>query len=199
MDVLRHLENCSSKFDGDSDLRLALLGVYTQTIDLLPRVAYFGLDIASRLRVWSNSDKLAADGAAHALNLHQPQVAIELLEQGRAVFWLQHLRLRTAFHALLPSELAGGKLAETAIVLERDSHAVPAEEGQTADDAQAKAVQEIETAKRRRLGADFEAKPVYFRGSSASCYLRGFKLSVQPPFRVQSSCCSRMMLRVRLS
>lgn len=98
---------------------------------------------------------MASNGAAHALVLCQPQVAIELLEQGRAVFWSQHLRLRTAFHAL-PSELAG-KLAETAFILERHSHAFPAEEEQTADDNHTKAAHDIESAKRRRLGADFEA------------------------------------------
>ena len=81
-----------------------LLGDYIATAGLLPRVAYFGLDIGSRLRALADADKLAVNGAAHALILEQPQLAIELLEQGRAVFWSQHLRLRTAFDAL-PSQL----------------------------------------------------------------------------------------------
>ena len=63
-------------------------------------MAYFGLDAKSRLRTLAKSDELAANGSAHALTLAEPRIAIELLEQGRAVFWLQHLGLRTKFNAL---------------------------------------------------------------------------------------------------
>lgn len=70
-----------------SSVRNMLLSAYRQAVELLPRVAYFGLDMASRLQALTRSDKLAADGAAHALNLQRPGVAIEMLEQGRAVFW----------------------------------------------------------------------------------------------------------------
>lgn len=153
--VLRYLEDQITSFQQSRQLRQALLDAYIKTVDLLPRVASFGLDIESRLRVLANSDKLAADGAAHALILAQSQVAVTLLEQGRAVFWSQHLRLRTTFNAL-PSDLAT-KLTHTAFMLERGSHSSSTNNKQTADIDDAKAAQEIETAKQRRLGDDFEA------------------------------------------
>lgn len=163
LDVLRHLERHGSLLQRDPSLREACLKVYTLSIELLPRVAYFGLDIASRLRVLNDSDHLAADGAAHALILSQPKLAIELLEQGRAVFWSQHLRLRTAFNAL-PLELAE-KLTRTAAALERGSYvAEMAGQMQTTDDDQAKAARETKTANQRRLGDEFEELIRHTRG-----------------------------------
>lgn len=172
LDVLKHVERHVSVSQPDPQLQQALLDVYTRTVELLPRVAYFGLDVESRLRALANSDKVAADGAAHALLLAQPEFAIELLELGRAVFWSQQLRLRTAFSAL-PSELAA-KLTQAAFMLERGSHCA----GHTVNENQAKAAQEIQTANRRRLGDDFEELIAQARA------LPGFERFMLPePFR----------------
>ena len=67
------------------------------------------------------------------------------------MLWAKHFRLHTAFN-LLPSDLAI-KLTCTAILLERGSHS----EVQNFDDDQAKAAQEIDTAKRRQLCDGFAA------------------------------------------
>lgn len=154
LEVLDEMEHHVYFFQFQPFLRHTLLEVYSQVVELLPRVAYFGLDVASRLRVLSHSDTLAADGAGHALALNAPKVAVELLEQGRAVFWLQHLRLRTTFH-LLPPPLAR-ELSDTAATLERDTRILPSEEGQSVDEAHARVAQEMETIKRRRLSTEFE-------------------------------------------
>lgn len=154
--ILKTLEHDVSISLLDPQSRMMLLDVYIATAGLLPRVAYFGLDIDSRLRVLADADKLAVDGAAHALILEQPQLAIELLEQGRAVFWSQQLRLRTAFDAL-PLELSI-KLTRTAFLLENGCQLSVEEEEQVFGDGnQAKAAQEKKAADRRRLGGDFEA------------------------------------------
>lgn len=153
LDVLKHLKRHQSTVANHPELLRALLDIYSIAIGLLPRVAYFGLGIVSRLHALGASDQLAVDGAVQALVLNQPQIAVELLEQGRAVFWSQHLRLRTEFNSL-PSELAE-KLAQTASVIEINSYT--REEEDAPDSSRAQAAQEMETAKKRRLGEEFEA------------------------------------------
>lgn len=74
----------------------AVLEVYKQTIQLLPRVAYFGLGLADRLRELKGSQRLGTDAAKHALALLMPEVALELLEESRSVFWAQALRMRSS-------------------------------------------------------------------------------------------------------
>jgi hypothetical protein len=74
-----------------------LLDIYASVVSLLPRIAYFGLDLPSRLQSLSVGQSIALRGASCALNLSQPERALEILEQGRAVFWTHSLRLRSQF------------------------------------------------------------------------------------------------------
>ena len=67
---------------------------YTAAIELLPLVAWHGLDQATRehhLREWTG---LASDAAAAAVAAGQPGRAVELLEAGRSMLWTQALHLR---------------------------------------------------------------------------------------------------------
>lgn len=94
VDILEMMEQTQNGII-DGPPRVHLLDSYRLTIDLLPRVAYFGLDARTRLRVLTKAEGLAINGAANAVLAGQPEIAVELLEEGRAVFWNQHLRLRT--------------------------------------------------------------------------------------------------------
>lgn len=72
------------------------LEAYHAAIQLLPRMAMLGLDLQSRQQaLTSGSDGLARDAAACAIRSGQYDKAVELLEEGRAVFWSQALQLRT--------------------------------------------------------------------------------------------------------
>jgi len=75
-----------------------LLDLYKLTISFLPQVAYLGLDLKSRFRELSNSqyDLLGIKAAVRAISLSHPEQAIELLEEARAVFWSQALKLRNS-------------------------------------------------------------------------------------------------------
>lgn len=86
------------------DNRRQLLNVYRITLNLLPQVAYFGLDAPARLRVLKGAEKFAATAAAHAILLGQPETAVEALEQGRGIFWNQSLKLRNQPSGL-PSDI----------------------------------------------------------------------------------------------
>lgn len=84
----------------DSIHELAL-EAYCAAIELLPWLAMPGLDMQSRHQALrSGTDGLARDAAACAIQLEQYERAIELLEQGRAVFWSQILQLQTSMDDL---------------------------------------------------------------------------------------------------
>ena len=73
---------------------------YTAAIELLPLVAWHGLDQATRehhLREWAG---LASDAAAAAVAAGDPARAVELLEAGRSMLWTQALHLRQDLAAL---------------------------------------------------------------------------------------------------
>jgi tetratricopeptide (TPR) repeat protein len=82
-----------------------LLDVFRHALQLLPQMAFLGLDVRERLRMLKQTEHLAILSADLALRLERPDDAVEVLEEGRAVFWTQYLRLRTKFD-LLPSHLA---------------------------------------------------------------------------------------------
>jgi hypothetical protein len=65
----------------------SVLKLYQLIIDLLPQVAFFGLDVRSRLRVLRQADNVAVAAAVRALDLKKPQQALEVLDNGRMVFW----------------------------------------------------------------------------------------------------------------
>ncbi|THH12052.1 hypothetical protein EW146_g7830 [Bondarzewia mesenterica] len=79
--------------DGNHD---SALEAYRAAIQLLPRIAMLGLNLQSRQEALiSRSDGLARDAAACAIRSGDFKKAIELLEEGRAIFWSQALQLRT--------------------------------------------------------------------------------------------------------
>jgi tetratricopeptide (TPR) repeat protein len=80
-----------------------VLHVYALVIRLMPRVASFGLDRLQRLRELSQAYTVSRDAAAHAIRTGHTTEAVEMLEEGRSVFWAQVLRLRTDLD-LLPTQ-----------------------------------------------------------------------------------------------
>jgi tetratricopeptide (TPR) repeat protein len=78
--------------------------VYVLVIRLLPRAASFGLYHAGRLREVSGADAISRDAATRAIAAGRGEEAVEMLEEGRGVFWSQALRLRTTDMNLLPEQ-----------------------------------------------------------------------------------------------
>jgi len=99
------------------------LDAYHAAIELLPRLAMLGLDLQSRQQaLTSGSDGLARDAAACAIRSGHYNKAVELLEEGRAVFWSQALQLRTPMKDLrkVAPELED-KLRHISLILEQGS------------------------------------------------------------------------------
>jgi tetratricopeptide (TPR) repeat protein len=89
--------NCPDILAFQTPQRTQLLDVYASAIALLPHVAYFGLDPTARLESLGLGQSVATMGATLALRLCQPEKAVEMIEQGRAVFWTHALHLRSDF------------------------------------------------------------------------------------------------------
>jgi tetratricopeptide (TPR) repeat protein len=75
---------------------------YQSAINLLPYLGYIGQDAITRREALAYARGIACQAAAHELMLDNTDTAIELLEQGRSVFWTQLLRLRS------PQDVAPG-------------------------------------------------------------------------------------------
>jgi hypothetical protein len=87
----------------DSALQQSILDCFSSAINLLTRVAHFGLDYSSRLRELAGSDQLGRIAGSRAIISSQPHLGIELMEAGRGVFWAQALHLRSSEIDHLPS------------------------------------------------------------------------------------------------
>jgi hypothetical protein len=68
---------------------------YTAAIQLLPIVAWHGLERAAQEYQLTNFGELAAAATEAAISANRPERAVELAEHGRAVLWAQQLHLRT--------------------------------------------------------------------------------------------------------
>jgi tetratricopeptide (TPR) repeat protein len=81
-----------------------MLKAYRLIIRLQLRVASLGLDHQTRLQVIARTDEVSRNAAAHALRLELLSDAVEILEEGRGIFWTQALRLRASELDGLPDE-----------------------------------------------------------------------------------------------
>jgi tetratricopeptide (TPR) repeat protein len=139
-DVLSYLANHPVEHDHATQVSM----VYSTAIALLPEVASFGLNPSARLAVMSGAGSLTTQGAIHSISIGQLDVALEMLEAGRNVFWTQNLQLRTSFMHL-PKTVAD-KLTKIAYALARpmpDGLDVPR--------------RDRELAQRRQAGDDFRS------------------------------------------
>ncbi|KAF8157205.1 Hsp70 protein-domain-containing protein [Crassisporium funariophilum] len=72
-----------------------LKNAYECLLDLLPRVAWLGLDLDRRREEISKMGSVACDAAADAIAMGDPKTAVTWLEKGRFIIWSQGLRLRS--------------------------------------------------------------------------------------------------------
>jgi tetratricopeptide (TPR) repeat protein len=84
----------------------AALQICRQMVDLLPLVANFSLNLSDRLRELKEIEPLGVDAATQAVALSQPEIALEILEQARGIFWSQALHLRDPHLEQLPPDMA---------------------------------------------------------------------------------------------
>ncbi|GAA0436183.1 hypothetical protein Acor_55160 [Acrocarpospora corrugata] len=77
-----------------NDPHLAAEG-YQAAVALLPIVAWRGLHRSAQERLLGMWSGLASDAAVWAIRDQRPELAVELLEQGRSILWAQKLHIRT--------------------------------------------------------------------------------------------------------
>ncbi|PSR82015.1 hypothetical protein PHLCEN_2v6190 [Hermanssonia centrifuga] len=81
----------------DTKFSKQLQVILLKTIRLMPRAAYFGLHVKSRLRTLRQWPSWVNLLATLLCSNHKPVQAIEMLEEARAVFWSQGQQLRMDF------------------------------------------------------------------------------------------------------
>ncbi|EEB93415.1 hypothetical protein MPER_07929 [Moniliophthora perniciosa FA553] len=86
-----------AKFAVSKQMYKDALEGYCMALDLMPEVLWFGLEMNDRTVRMSkfNLASIAADAAACSLSIGNPELAIELLEQGRSLLWSQAFSLDT--------------------------------------------------------------------------------------------------------
>ncbi|MDW4907086.1 tetratricopeptide repeat protein [Streptomyces sp. ADMS] len=107
---------------------------YARAVELLPVVAWRGLDRTSQERVLKDAgEAVASDAAAAQLAAGHPDRALELLELGRGVLWSQTLDIRTDLQAIEAAdrELAR-ELTRVRTLLEGELHRAPGRDGASA-------------------------------------------------------------------
>jgi hypothetical protein len=133
-----------------------LLDLYTQVVGLLPRAANFGLDHSTRLQAVTGLDEISRNAAARAILLGRESQALEMLEEGRGVFWAQTLHLRTSAFEDVPRE-DSEELQRLLRLLEYS-----ARRAEGADQTPAQRERDVE--KRRLLNEEAEALILKIRG-----------------------------------
>jgi tetratricopeptide (TPR) repeat protein len=108
--ALEHLETacrtstqCAHSEAGTPDDE-RILELYAQVIGLLPLAANFGLDHGARLQAVAGTDDIARSAVTRALLLGNLSQAIEMMELGRGVFWMQTLHLHTTAFDVVPKD-----------------------------------------------------------------------------------------------
>jgi tetratricopeptide (TPR) repeat protein len=93
----RELAALTAEVDGQAEAA----GIYAAARDLVPLLAWRGAGRTDQQRLLQvHAASLARDGAACAIAANRPELAVELLEQGRGVLWTQLLEMRTDLTAL---------------------------------------------------------------------------------------------------
>jgi hypothetical protein len=141
-------------YHADSGNHASTLDAYQHAVRLLPRLVTLGLDVQARRDILtSGTDDLARNAAACALRAGYLDLAVELLEEGRNIFWSQALKLRTPFDEL------HHKAPDLALKLQNISRAL--EQGALRDvssnssDTKRRLSLELEAAHYRRLDRDW--------------------------------------------
>jgi tetratricopeptide (TPR) repeat protein len=99
----------------------SVLRLYRKAIMLLPRMANFGLDHSSRFRTLLGSDEISRTAATRAVLVGLGVEAIEMLEEGRGIFWARALHLRTTDLKDVPQQDCL-ELQRLFNILERSAH-----------------------------------------------------------------------------
>jgi tetratricopeptide (TPR) repeat protein len=149
--VTRHMDEAArSQYD------TVILKLYSQIISILPLAANFGIDHKARLRAVAGTDRIARNAASRAMLVSRVSMAVEILEEGRGVFWTQTLHLRTTAFERVPTH-DREELQRLLLLLDGAVH-----EASTSDPSAAQ--RERELGRRRHLNEQAQSLIAKIRG-----------------------------------
>ncbi len=150
---------------------------YTAAIELLPLVAWHGLDQATRehhLQEWAG---LASDAAAAAIAAGHLAKAVQLLEAGRSMLWRQALHLRQDLVLLQEREPDLAAVLEASRAVLNTPSSFFRDPDTVGDFDQAKAAEQQKLEERRQAARDWDAAVAEIRR------IEGFEQFLRPiPF-----------------
>jgi hypothetical protein len=149
--VTRHMDEATR-----SRYSTLVLELYSQIIGILPLAANFGIDHKTRLRAVAGTDRIARNAASRAVLVGRVSVAIEILEEGRGVFWTQTLHLRTTALDHVPKD-DREELQRLLLLLDGATHETKASELSAAQ-------HECELGRRRHLNEQAQSLIAKIRG-----------------------------------
>jgi tetratricopeptide (TPR) repeat protein len=95
MKTLKKIERLSARKNTEGYLEsFEVMEIYTSVVRMFPRVAHFGQELKDRLKELEGTDILFHNAALRAIHIGEYTKAVELFEEGKAVFWGQALRLK---------------------------------------------------------------------------------------------------------
>jgi hypothetical protein len=118
-----------------NDISSALDG-YRTALEILPKVAWLGLDTTSRQDIlyFERSESLGCNSAACAIRMGRLAEAVELLDLSKSVFWQQASSLRSDFEKLKDRKpQLAEELEDVGWQLDRESFAVSINDGAAKD------------------------------------------------------------------
>jgi hypothetical protein len=154
-DAYSAIEGTLSATDGHH-MAGRILDLYIAVIGLLPRAANFGLNHDTRLQAVAGSDEIVRNAVARAVRFERASQAVEILEQGRGVFWSQTHHLRAAGLDGIPDK--------DRQELERLLHLLEFSARKAHDSDQTIVQREADAEARRRLNQQAEALIAKIRG-----------------------------------
>lgn len=100
MDRLRAARRWADFAERTAPHSATALHAHVTALNLLPRLAWHGIDRASQEAVLTEVNTLAGAAVASAIEHNHPQLALQGHEQSRAVLWSQLLHFRSDLHDL---------------------------------------------------------------------------------------------------
>jgi hypothetical protein len=107
--VLGSIESAAASSPQHASIRFEIImtRVYTHIIDSLPLIANFALSHSLQLQELENAESHGSNATLHSTCASSLADAVGLLEQARAVFWSQALRVRDPQLDSLPEDIGG--------------------------------------------------------------------------------------------
>ncbi|KAI0088010.1 CHAT domain-containing protein [Irpex rosettiformis] len=138
--------NTFGGFPSSPEIQSTLATLFLKAVDLLPEIAYLGMDVKASLRALRGWESLVIGTSLLCTRVKRYQDAVFTIEKGRAIFWSQALKVRSKATDNVSAELRE-RLSQLGSQIEHRRHLPKRQSSMPAR----------EWAQDRRLGEQYES------------------------------------------